>query len=633
MKCGAYKPVTIEPAGPTGLQARLETLEGIIQASPLAIVAVDLSGMVRMWNSEAERVFGWTAEEVAGQPLPIVPEGQDPEFRAILESQAQGRPSLGLELRRRRKDGTLVDVNFWSAPLWSASHEITGIMAIYVDASDRKRAEEEIRRAHDELESRVRERTAALTRTNEELQSQIRSRQQLEDALHHSEERFRLLVEGVGEYAIYMLDPNGVVESWNAGAAHIKGYQAAEIVGQHCACFYSEEDRAAGKPGRDLQVAADRGHVEVEGWRIRKDGSRFWANSAISALYDANRRIRGYASVTKDVTGKKAAAEERERLLAAIDAQRQLFQTVVEHAPAGIAIYDGETCRVKWANPTYRERLDEPYRSMEIVGRRLQEIFPGAEEAGVVEVFRRVAATGVPHFEPERELVGLSKGTTYWHWSLLPLATADHATPDLMILVVDITDQVTARRKIEELADQLSGERRSLSVINRELDLRNREVERANRLKSEFLASMSHELRTPLHSIIGFSELLSEQESGDLNPKQNRQLDHILRGARHLLSLINDILDLSKIEAGRLELQPESFLAQPAIGEVLTTIEPMASPKQIRIVNHVDPKLVVWADRLRSTPKRTPADRKIERLKTTPSRRSGEASAERKGSR
>lgn len=292
-------------------------------------------------------------------------------------------------------------------------------------------------------------------------------------------------------------------------------------------------------------------------------------------------------------------AEERERLLAAIDAQRQLFQTVVEHAPAGIAIYDGETYRVKWANPTYRERLDEPYRNMDIIGRRLQEILPGAEKSGLVETFRKVALTGVPHFEPEQELVGFTKGTTYWRWSLLPLATAEHATRDLMILVVDVTDQVTARRQIEQLADQLAEERRSLKVINQELDLRNREVERANRLKSEFLATMSHELRTPLHSIIGFSELLAEQESGDLNQKQKRQLDHILRGARHLLSLINDILDLSKIESGRLELNPESFLVQPAMNEVLSTVEPMASPKHIRIGNNVDPQLVVWADRLR----------------------------------
>ncbi len=591
--------MTDSAAGNDDLQAKLNTLEGIIQASPLAIVAMDRNGIVRMWNPQSEILFGWTAEEVLGKPLPNIPEDKLPEFRSLLESQLQGSQSVGLELRRRRKDGTFVDVDFWSAPVWNASREISGLMAIYGDATARKESEEKLRRAHDELENRVRERTAELTRINDELQRQIREREQLQDALHRSEERFRLLVEGVTDYAIYMLDPDGIVESWNAGAARINGYRAEEIVGKHVTCFYTDEDVAAGKPERDLKAAAGSGHVELEAWQLRKDGSRFWANSVLSALYDSNGRLRGYATVTKDITDKKRAAEERERLLAAVDAQRRLFQAVVEHAPAGIAIYDGVTFRVKWANPTYRERLDEPYRSMDIVGRRLQEILPGAEKSGVVDVFRRVASTGVPYFDPEQALVGLTKGTTYWRWSLLPLISEDRAAHDLVILVVDVTEQVTARLQIEQLADQLKEERRSLSVINRELDLRNREVERANRLKSEFLATMSHELRTPLHSIIGFSELLAEQESGGLNQKQKRQLDHILRGARHLLSLINDILDLSKIEAGRLELHPENFLAQPAMAEVLSTIEPMASPKNIRIANEVDPGLIVSADRLR----------------------------------
>ncbi len=599
MNAGGRKLVITNPdAEARDLRAKLQTLEGIVQASPLAMVAVDRRGVVQMWNAQAEILFGWKAEEVQGKPLPTIPGEKEWEFRSVLDSQFEGNAVLGLEVRRRRKDGALVDLGLWSAPLWDAAGGIAGMMAIYVDLSARKAVEEELRRVRDELEVRVRERTSEITQANEELRRQIAAREELENVLRRSEERFRLLVESVSDYAIYMLDPNGMVESWNSGAARIQGYCTEEALGTHFGCFYGSEDVLAGRPARDLKAAAENGHVEFEAWLVRKDGTRFWANSVISALYEPDGRIRGFATITKDISETKRAAENRERLSAAIDAQRQLFQAVVEHAPAGIAIYDGESFRIRWANPTYKERLDEPYRSLDITGRRLQDIIPGAEQSGVVEVFRQVASTGVPHFESERVMTG-SRGATYWRWSLLPLAVAGREKPDLMILVVDMTDQVAARRKIEDLARELAEERRSLSVINQELDLRNREVERANRMKSEFLASMSHELRTPLHSIIGFSELLAEQESGELNQKQKRQLDHILRGARHLLSLINDILDLSKIEAGRLELHPERFLALPAISEVLATIEPMASPKHIRIGNEVDPALTVWADRLR----------------------------------
>src|SRR4029077_599638 len=118
---------------------------------------------------------------------------------------------------------------------------------------------------------------------------------------------------------------------------------------------------------------------------------------------------------------------------------------------------------------------------------------------------------------------------------------------------------------------------------NRELELRNREVERATKLKSKFLASMSHELRTPLNAIVGFSDLLDEQTPGPLNDKQKRFVNHIKQGSAHLLQLINDILDLSKIEAGQLELRYEDFQIKDALPEVLSTIRPLAMEKNIQI--------------------------------------------------
>src|SRR5580693_907080 len=139
----------------------------------------------------------------------------------------------------------------------------------------------------------------------------------------------------------------------------------------------------------------------------------------------------------------------------------------------------------------------------------------------------------------------------------------------------------------------------SLAATNQELGLRNREVERATQMKSKFLASMSHELRTPLNAIVGFSDLLAEGTSGALNTKQKRFVDHIKQGSAHLLQLINDILDLSKIEAGQLELHSEEFLVKDALPEVLSTISPLAMAKNIRVEQKVKSKSLVKADRVR----------------------------------
>jgi signal transduction histidine kinase/DNA-binding response OmpR family regulator len=150
-----------------------------------------------------------------------------------------------------------------------------------------------------------------------------------------------------------------------------------------------------------------------------------------------------------------------------------------------------------------------------------------------------------------------------------------------------------------ELEQRVRERTAQLAVANKELDLRNREVERATQMKSKFLASMSHELRTPLNAIVGFSDLLAEGAPGPLNVKQKRFVDHIKQGSTHLLQLINDILDLSKIEAGQLELHSEEFLVQDALPEVLSTIDPLAVAKNVRLEQKLESKSLVKADRVR----------------------------------
>jgi signal transduction histidine kinase/DNA-binding response OmpR family regulator len=167
-------------------------------------------------------------------------------------------------------------------------------------------------------------------------------------------------------------------------------------------------------------------------------------------------------------------------------------------------------------------------------------------------------------------------------------------------MLEQIQQRDTALQKAQnELEHRVQERTTQLAAANKELDLRNREVERATRLKSKFLASMSHELRTPLNAIVGFSDLLAEQTAGVLNDKQKRFVNHIKQGSAHLLQLINDILDLSKIEAGQLELRSERFQINDALPEVLSTIRPLAMAKQITLQNTLKADLAVYADRVR----------------------------------
>ena len=232
---------------------------------------------------------------------------------------------------------------------------------------------------------------------------------------------FRLLVESVSDYAIFALDTKGHVLSWNLGAQRFKGYEAHEIIGQHFRAFYSEADQKARHPEEELVVATAEGRVEDEGWRIRKDGTRFWANVVITALRDESGTLVGFAKVTRDLTERKAA-EER-----------------------------------------------------------------------AVAAARRVAT-----------------------------------------------------------------------------------AEEANRAKATFLASMSHELRTPLNAIAGYADLLLSGVGGAVSPQQREYLDRILRSEQHLLSIINDILNFTRIEAGQLDYDIRPVSLRHVVEVVLPMIEPQA---------------------------------------------------------
>ena len=398
--------------------------------------------------------------------------------------------------------------------------------------------------------------------------------------------RLALLTAAVPDQAVFLLTPDGSVVRWNGGAQRIYGYDADEAIGLPLSRFYTPEDIAADEPERELERATAVGCFEGEGWRVRKNGSRFRASVSIAALHDEQGSLEGFSKIVRDITEKVKLQEKRERLFAAMESRRQLFQLVVENAPDGIAVIDGATLRVKWANRPFQDRLEEPYHSMDLTGLHIADYLPHAEETGILDLFRRVVATGEPYVDAEYAFTGFAQGVTYYRLCLLPLSGASGETTDVDVLEIltDMTDEVETRKKMERLTA--------------ELEARNREVEQTSRLKSEFLTSVSHELRTPLHSIIGFADLMEEQ-AGNLTEKQRHYVERIHHSSRHLLSLINDLLDLSRIEAGRLDLRQEYFPAVEALVEVLETLRPLAAAKSISIVHSVPDDLALVADRTR----------------------------------
>jgi len=249
-----------------------------------AIYMLDTDGHVSSWNSGARRFKGYEAPEILGQHFSrfYTPEDRESGLpaRALATALAEGKYEA--EGWRVRQDGT----RFWASviidPIYDEHGALLGYAKITRDITEKKKAQ---------------------------------------DALRASEERFRLLVQGVSDYAIYMLSPEGVVSNWNAGAERIKGYAEQEIVGQHFSRFYTDPDRASGLPGRALGTAAREGRYEAEGWRQRKDGTAFWAHVIIDAIHDERGEIIGFAKVTRDLTEKKAAAD------ALAEANAALFQS------------------------------------------------------------------------------------------------------------------------------------------------------------------------------------------------------------------------------------------------------------------------------------------------------------------
>lgn len=374
-----------------------------------------------------------------------------------------------------------------------------------------------------------------------------------------STERFQLFVESVQDYGIFMLDATGVVMSWNKGAERIKGYRAEEVIGRHFSVFYPEEVRAAHWPEQELKLAIASGKYEEEGWRVRKDGSRFWASVVITPLFDQSGSLTGFGKVTRDLSERKALEEN---LRQSEERNRLLVDGVKDYA---IYMLDPEGRVMSWNRGA---QLIKGYAADEVVGQHYSMFFR-----------KQDCAEGLPAWQLQRALVhGRTEeegwrirkdGSTFWANIVVTPVYKDEKT---LVGFAKVTRDMTDRAKLHELEHSL---------------------QRMN----EFLAMLGHELRNPLASMRNVATVLRHEVAPSTS--LSRSTGILERQVTHLTKLLDELLDAGRLTSGKMTMHPRMVSFASIVSQAVEGVSPSIHEKGQSLEQRIEGDIWVNADEVR----------------------------------
>jgi PAS domain S-box-containing protein len=374
-----------------------------------------------------------------------------------------------------------------------------------------------------------------------------------------SEQRFRMLVDAVRDYAIVTLDPQGCVTSWNAGAERITGYPESAIIGRHIRIFFPPERARRGDPDNALDVARRTGRYEDENWRLRSDGSRYWANVVLTPVRDGSGDLTGFVQITRDLTERRRAEE-------ALRTSEDRLAGIIASAMDAIITVDAEQRIVVFnaaAETIFRCRAEDA------VGNRLDRFIPQRHRRAHARHVEEFGETGVT-------------SRSMWRPGLLQALRADGEEFPIEASISQIDSG--GQRFFTVILRDITERVRAQELLNAALETEHRlriAAEAANRAKDQFMAVMSHELRTPLNGIIGYADLLEAGIYGTVSTEQARAMRRIRHSATHLVGIIDHVLAFARSENGVEVPEIEPIPIRPLLRDAASIIEPLALEKGI----------------------------------------------------